>query len=584
VLVVCSGCLPDHHDQVTLQTLAGALARHSPTIFTVDSDPPAPTDTTWLWLRTLEAQTPLAFSHTYLHDLPGLLRRFAPNITGYVTYDAGSTNAALIRVAASLGVVVTAGSAATASLLEHLGVPLAADMSGTTPHAAFEAAKGNLSMRVAVFQPDDGGKAQCLSDYSTFARAATVEAPASGASAGFSAVLDHLDATRLNAAFGWGGDEHEWVAHTTRAGAVAHASDFAQNLAFLSQVRTPPSPPPPPPPPPPAPAPGRGVHTVAFITSDGDNIQLLEHADFVDAAHYGSPDRGAIPVGWSYSPAMAALMPPLLSAVRANRTANDSLQAGPSGAGYAYPQLFSAAHGAAFARATAELMRRSGQRLALVIGVAPSAESVAPLLAQEQVDGIVYMTFGAARMGYAGLHGNVAYVGGKPVVGTRLSLWGDATAGDKVGVDGLVAQLKTLPKDPSDPNSYSVVVSELGNGYAPLLRAATLLRQAGGFDVVLPETLMARLVERSSRRQQCPMPTGAWATQGGDLPKCWIAGNGSCVFACENLKLGALPVPRTARCDLNACSNLTLEMAGGRPRFLCAGDAARPCPDRSAAA
>ena len=62
-----------------------------------------------------------------------------------------------------------------------------------------------------------------------------------------------------------------------------------------------------------------------------------------------------------------------------------------------------------------------------------------------------FLTFGAARMGYAGLHGNVAYVGGKPVIGTRLSLWGDATSGDKVGVDGLVAQLKTLPKDPTDP-------------------------------------------------------------------------------------------------------------------------------------
>ena len=39
-----------------------------------------------------------------------------------------------------------------------------------------------------------------------------------------------------------------------------------------------------------------------------------------------------------------------------------------------------------------------------------------------QVDAAVYFTFGAARFGYAGLHGNVAYINRKPVVGPRLSL------------------------------------------------------------------------------------------------------------------------------------------------------------------
>ncbi len=73
------------------------------------------------------------------------------------------------------------------------------------------------------------------------------------------------------------------------------------------------------------------------------------------------------------------------------------------------------------------------------------------------------------------------------MVGVRLSLWGDDLSGDKVGVQGLVNELKTLPKDPQDPNSYSIVLSELGNGYAKLVQAAKLLDEAGGFELVLPE-------------------------------------------------------------------------------------------------
>jgi len=40
------------------------------------------------------------------------------------------------------------------------------------------------------------------------------------------------------------------------------------------------------------------------------------------------------------------------------------------------------------------------------------------------------------------------------VVGLRSCLWGDGKTGDMVGVEGLVNELKALPKDPSDPQSY----------------------------------------------------------------------------------------------------------------------------------
>lgn len=311
-------------------------------------------------------------------------------------------------------------------------------------------------------------------------------------------------------------------------------------------------------------------HTVAFITSDGDNIQLLQHTDFIGPGHFGDPTRGAIPLGWSYSPAMAVLMPAVLDYVRSSLTANDTLSAGPSGMGYAYPQLFPAAQGRLFAAATAELMKRSGQSLLTVIGAVPSAQSLAFLGAQDGIEGIVYLTFGVADQGYAGLNGNVARVENTTVVGTRFSLWGNADEGDKVGVEGLVRGLRQLPKDPNDPNSYSIVVSELGNNYTEIVRAVRLLQADGGFDIVAPEELFARLKTQANGRTQCPLPDGPWAAEAGTLPKCSIDGNGSCRFTCHEIAhLGPLPLPLPVSCNLNVCAtDLSLE-PGGRA-FLCA--------------
>ena len=596
IFVVSEASIAARADQVTLQTLAGVIARHSPRVYTIKSATTELTpatvndDTTVFWLHDLATHHGITFNETFLHDLAGLIRHFAHTLTGFVKYDpsTASTNAALIRCAAEDGLVV-AGTPEMVANLTRLGLRQVADVSASNPLDEFERSKAKLSRRGLVAQPDDGSKSNCLSSYSTFARLATVE-HGSGDGRAFAAVLDHLDSTKLSAAFGWTSyDEHEFTAAVTRAGGVVHASDFAYNLDVLSQL--------PPYTLPPALAAerrerqalerrererereggqghGRAVHTVAFVNSDGDNLQLLQN-DWLSTSHWNHPQRGRQPAGWTYSPAMAELMPSLLAYAVRTMGANDSLSTGPSGVGYAYPQLFAPAQRELFARATNELMARSGMTLANVIGVVPSEQSVAPLAAAAEVAAMVYFTFGVADQGYAGLHGNVAYVGdaGKPVVGLRYNLWGDAPSGDKVGVAGLVRQLKQLPKDPSDPRSYSVVVNELGNNFSEVVDAAALLVADGGFDVVLPEVLVQRLEAHTARRQQCPMPNGKWAAEAGDLPKCWLPSDGSsCVLTCNRL---LDPLPLHVACDLNVCSNLTL--ADSKLHFICA-ETGTVCP------
>ena len=147
----------------------------------------------------------------------------------------------------------------------------------------------------------------------------------------------------LNAAYGWTSyDEHEFTASVTKAGGMVHASDFIYNLCVFSQL----------PPyrhtqlaaPAPAPAPAkattaanqkaptrahaqRSVHTVAFVNSDGDNLQLLQN-DWISTNHWNHPDRGMQASGWSYSPAMAVLMPSLLAYTARTASVNDSLSTG----------------------------------------------------------------------------------------------------------------------------------------------------------------------------------------------------------------------------------------------------------------
>eukprot|EP01079_Euglenida_sp_SAG-EU17-18_P000923 gene923-2577_t len=547
VYVVNSGDFKNSGDTVTLQTLAGALARAMPQVYTVKSVPPshggpsvppnpADGDTTVFWLQQLESRTRIPFDYTFLSDFPGLLRHFARNITGAIPAiviphpgtsqhcqsslpppDAGpaalpffgnhSVNAgALVCRRPSQhvlqdGVVISVGNAATAFQLDSLNIPKVADLTNSTPYAEYVAGRDRLSSRAMCAQPDDGSKAQSLSDYAVFARLPTAE-HAAGGSLAFDEILSNFDQGqgKINAVYGWTDwDEHIFTTVATKAGAYVHASDFVMNLAFFANM--------PPAKRPPAPTldshdnRSAPVHTLAFLVSDGDNLQVfltrtfphvptqLLQNNWIGSGWWTNPARGSVPVGYTFSPAMSVLMPGVIEYVWASATANDSLSTGPSGAGYSYPALFTAPKAAANAAASGHLMAQSGQSLLNVIGVTPSEESVAPLVAQQAVSGAVYLSFSDASAGYAALHGNVAYVGGKPVVSPRINMWGNGQSGDEVGPQGLVKELlaRHLPTDPTDPGSYTVVLVEQAHNYSEVVETARALQHAGGFDIVLPE-------------------------------------------------------------------------------------------------
>ena len=263
-----------------------------------------------------------------------------------------------------------------------------------------------------------------------------------------------------------------------------HASDYCINLAALSNARVaiPAYVPPPPPqirtaaaertvgaarrvfgPATTTPSGGGAKHTVAFVMSDGDNLQWILGPWTTDERWWGATERGSVPLGWTLSPAIGhvapyaalerrsldfsrtesaaslwylpahsyALVPharrnrPALALIARGRMASDELVAAPSGVGYVFPQTWpkdkarddddddeddADAGGSAtanFVAATAGGMAAAGMRLVNVLGQnddAPDAGALlSSLLADDGVDGAIYYGWGG---GYSSLGGD----------------------------------------------------------------------------------------------------------------------------------------------------------------------------------
>ncbi|UOQ65165.1 T9SS type A sorting domain-containing protein [Hymenobacter volaticus] len=158
---------------------------------------------------------------------------------------------------------------------------------------------------------------------------------------------------------GWWPEEQPGVERASSYGIATIASDYATNLTMHSgmprKINTKPIPP--------KPVLQNKIY-VAFILSDGDNLQYVEH---LMRKLWNNPDRGSVPMGWTLSPAMLDAMPGALNYYWQTATANDNLISGPSGYGYAYPNSFPDQNSLnQFVAKTEEYNRRAGFRVVTV--------------------------------------------------------------------------------------------------------------------------------------------------------------------------------------------------------------------------
>ena len=100
---------------------------------------------------------------------------------------------------------------------------------------------------------------------------------------------------------------------------------------------------------------------VTFFISDGDNAQYIQHKM---RALWDDPKRGAVPIGWTFQPAMTDIAPNMLAYYLSHASALDVLVAGPSGLGYTYPNDWKdSAALTRYAALTQTYMRQSGLRI-----------------------------------------------------------------------------------------------------------------------------------------------------------------------------------------------------------------------------
>ena len=136
-------------DHVTIETLAGVLARVTPRLYVVNTIAHDMTDSAAFWLAAaLRKNHPhITVNETFFRRDPrALLRHFKSSIDGYVLYDPsnknGSACAAPIRCAAASGGAVAVGEPATARFLDGMGIPMLFDTSAETPLHAFDQTRG----------------------------------------------------------------------------------------------------------------------------------------------------------------------------------------------------------------------------------------------------------------------------------------------------------------------------------------------------------------------------------------------------------------------------------------------------------
>jgi hypothetical protein len=348
-------------EQLLLATLQGIVNRAQPRIYLIS---PAE-EGARIWLDELRQPV------DEIADPSELLSRYRTELRGAVVYDPAIPDT--INVALTLAGLENA-VVASQRLLDRLSalpaaMPILADLRGrfTGKREAYiwqrEALWPRVNQRLLVGIPPTHGNRPyggLLQDFAVATRAMTFWLNPGDRDERrlFEAVLD--DAAPNTPYFGWfPGDvsgEFQGVELASARGVYTLAADFSANLSVFSgmpRLRARKS--------------GRATSSASpalenkiYLTltfSEGDNLQYMQHRL---RKLWDDPARGQIPLNWSLNPLAWEIAPTILGYYLRTRTANDTLIAGPSGAGYMSPDLWPAAALPAFLRQSATFLRRAG--------------------------------------------------------------------------------------------------------------------------------------------------------------------------------------------------------------------------------
>jgi hypothetical protein len=339
-------------------SLKGVVNASEPRIFSYEGDAHAEGKHTWL--------QSLGLAWTEHTDNWSLINKYRSEIEGLIVYD--ETQPDTVNLATTLAGPAKA-LVASPSLLSRLmgppyNLPILEDLRGRFNNKLavyqhmYDELWPSLTHRVIMGVSPHHHKA-AVREYASALGAAAIwlDPMVSGESEMLDKFLSSMGPG--SAYMGWWPDEGPGVERGSRHGIATVASDYATNLTLHSgmprTVRV-------------KPIPAKPVLEnklyVAFILSDGDNLQYVEH---LMRKLWNDGARGQVPIGWTVSPAMLDAMPGALDFYYTSGTDNDNLISGPSGWGYGYPNSWpSQPLLDRFAAETDDYARRSGLRVVTV--------------------------------------------------------------------------------------------------------------------------------------------------------------------------------------------------------------------------
>jgi hypothetical protein len=308
-------------------SLKGLINRTQPRIFSYEGDAHAEGPFTWL------NSVGIAYNQTTPW---AVLQKYKSEISGLIVYDPEQfhTVSLATTMAKDSNALIAAPSLVSRLTAAPYNFPVLADLRGQfTSHVQvyqhiFDNYWDNTDKRLLIGLSPEHHKAS-LREYAVAIGAAVVWLDPKKSDE--STLLNKFLASMPAGAnyMGWWPEEEPGVTRLSNYGFTTIASDYCTNLTFHSglprTINHHPMPA--------KPALENKIY-VAFIISDGDNLQYVEHRM---RRFWDDTNRGSVPIGWTISPAMVDAMPGALNYFHQSSTDNDNLISGPSGYGYTYP-------------------------------------------------------------------------------------------------------------------------------------------------------------------------------------------------------------------------------------------------------
>jgi hypothetical protein len=428
------------HGETLMASLSGIVARTSPEVFMADQSSDGSHDPEF-WLNEFVADNP-GTNVVWQSSLPFYIDRYKDKLSGYVLYNNATINEAT-SVSGALGAVMVHESLlpSISGSLSAAGLAQVEDVR-TRDNTWVYNTYGNLLNKNMIFRQ--------MPTFNQQLRSLAV------LNAGF--VFNNTGATRdtflagqndNTRVFGWGynSSESEFFGSASQNNLMGVPADHLSGSAAPArwEVNVPPQPahtltntPTSP-----------NKHYVAFVMSDGDNVQWLTNDFARDTRWFGSPYRGDFDFTFDMSPSLRDVNPVALKYFydEAASDANKTFFATAGGWGLNYPSQTPDITG--FMNATVSAMQSVDQNVISVLDDTPNLAKLQQMAARPEILGLMLKT-GAA---YAGQHGAINWHEGKPIVSVKYTLWDGFDTPNSI-----ISSLNSAPTNPlTNPGSYSIV-------------------------------------------------------------------------------------------------------------------------------